>query len=74
MQIKDPDLFEQWVAITRGEVNFPASDIFYDFAAQYILTDLNHEEFIDRAGDDAEIVEVYRDEEAIVYQVQLLAD
>jgi len=74
MQIKDPDLFEQWVAITRGEADFPAQDIFYDFAAQYILTDLKHKDFIYRAGEDAEIVEVYRDKEAIVYQVQLLAD
>jgi hypothetical protein len=74
MQIKDPDLFEQWVAITRGEADFPAQDIFYDFAAQYILTDLKHKDFINRAGEDAEIVEVYRDKEAIVYQVQLLAD
>jgi hypothetical protein len=74
LQIKDPDLFEQWVDITRGDVDLPAQDIFYDFTAQYILTDLKHKDFIDRAGEDAEIVEVYRDEEAIIYQVKLIAD
>lgn len=69
MQIKDPALFEKWVAITKGEVDMPAQQIFEDFAAEYILTDLRHKKFIDRVGEDPAVVEVFRDEEAIIYKV-----
>ena len=69
MQIKDPALFEKWVAITKGEVDMPAQQIYEDFAAEYILTDLRHKKFIDRVGDDPAVVEVFRDEEAIIYKV-----
>jgi len=72
MQIKDPELFEQWVAITRGEEDLPARLIYQDFAAEYVLTDLSHKKFIERAGDDPGMVEVYRDDEAIIYRVQLV--
>jgi hypothetical protein len=74
MQIKDPDLFDQWVNITRGEVELPAQQIFGDFAAQYVLTDLKHEKFIERAGEDPAMVEVFRDGEAILFKVQLPTD
>ena len=74
MQIKDPDLFDKWVEITRGEVEFPAQQIFGDFAAQFVLTDLKHENFIERAGEDPALVEVFRDGEAILYRVQLPTD
>jgi hypothetical protein len=69
MQIKDPALFEKWVAITRGEVDMPAQPIYEDFAAEYILTDLGHKKFIDRVDEDPAVVEVFRDEEAIIYMV-----
>lgn len=71
MQIKDPVLYDKWVAITRGEVEQPARHIHEDFTSDYVLTDLNHESFISRAGEDPELVEVYRDEQAAVYQVEL---
>lgn len=70
MQIKDPALFEKWVAITKGEVDMPAQQIYEDFAAEYILTDLRHKKFIDRVGEDPAVVEVFRDEEAIIFKVK----
>ena len=52
----------------------PAEQIFEEFAAEYILTDLSHENFIERAGEDPGIVEVYRDNEAILFRVLLQTD
>jgi hypothetical protein len=74
MQIKDPQLFERWVAITRGEVENPSNQIFEAFSAQYVLTDLAHKKFIDQAGKDPAMVEVFRDEEALIYQITLGLD
>jgi hypothetical protein len=71
MQIKDQALFDQWVAITKGEVETPGQKIFEEFSAEYILTDLSHKKFIERAGEDPEIVEVFRDNEAILFRVHL---
>jgi hypothetical protein len=71
LQIKDPDLFDQWVAITRGEVDNPSEQIFEDFSAEYVMTDLAHQEFMDRAAEDQAISEVYRDDQAVIYQVRL---
>lgn len=74
MQIKDPQLFERWLAITRGEVENPSKQIFEAFSAQYVLTDLAHNKFIDQAGKDPAMVEVFRDEEALIYQITLGSD
>jgi len=71
MQIKDPELFDQWVSITRGEEENPAHQIYQDFAAEYVLTDLSQKKFIERAGEDPGMVEIFRDDEAIIFQVQL---
>ncbi|MGW8225245.1 MAG: hypothetical protein ACWGOY_05905 [Anaerolineales bacterium] len=71
LQIKDPDLYNQWVAITRGEQDQLAEQIYRDFAAEYVLTDLNHRNFIDQAQEAPGLVQVYRDEDAIVFRVQL---
>lgn len=73
LEIKDPALFASWLAITRGEVEMPSQQIINGFAAEYILTDLSHEKFIDRVGQDPAIVEVYRDEEAIIYRINVSA-
>jgi hypothetical protein len=71
MQIKDPELFDQWVSITRGEEENPGHLIYHDFAAEYVLTDLSHKNFIERAGEDPGMEEIFRDDEAIIFQVQL---
>lgn len=73
LEIKDPALFDTWIDITQGEVELPSQQIIDEFAAQYILTDLAHKKFINRVGEDPAIVEVYRDEEAIIYWIDISA-
>ena len=74
LEIKDPALFELWTAITRGEVEMPAQKIHQEFAAEYILTDLSHKNFIERVGEDPGISEVYRDEEAVIYRINIVSE
>jgi hypothetical protein len=69
LQIKDPELFDLWVDITQGEVESPSELIHDSFAAKFVFTDFKHDRFIARAEEDQSLVEVYRDKEAIVYQV-----
>jgi hypothetical protein len=69
LQIKDRELYELWVDITKGKVEKPARVIYERFAAEYILTDLAHDDFIDQAELDQGLKVVYQDEEAIIYRV-----
>jgi hypothetical protein len=69
MQLYDADLYDRWVEITRGEVESPSAAITGEFGSRYVLTDLLHGEFIQRAEDDPGLVEAYRDEDSVVYQV-----
>jgi len=69
LQMKDPDLYELWVEITQGREKRPSLPIYERFAAEYVLTDLAHDEFIDRATEDLGMEELYRDGEAIIYRV-----
>lgn len=68
MFIYDPDLYHLWVDITQGEVERPSKAIEQDFGAHYILTDLRHESFLEQAANDPDLLEVYRDGDAVVYQ------
>lgn len=70
MQLYNADLYEDWVAITRGHVNQPAHEIEGKFAASYVLTDLNHTAFIREANADPRLAEVFRDSYAIIYRVE----
>lgn len=74
LQLKDPELFELWVEITRGREKDPSIPIYERFAAEYVMTDLAHDRFIDQANVDAGMEELYRDEEAIIYRVQPAGD
>jgi hypothetical protein len=69
LQIKDRELYDLWVDITKGREENPARLIFERFAAEYILTDLAHDDFIDQADLDQGLKVVYQDEEAIIYRV-----
>lgn len=69
MQIYDADLYNLWVDITRGNVELPSRAIEREFGAHYVLTDLRHGSFIDQAAQDPGLDEVYRDEDAVVYQI-----
>ncbi len=69
LQLYDADLYDVWVDITRGRVEHPSNLIRERFSARYIHTDLNHGNFLKRAADDPGLVEVYRDEQAVIFQV-----
>jgi hypothetical protein len=69
LHLKDPDLYELWVDITKGRQQVPSEPIFQQFAAEYVFTDTSHKKFIDRAREDLGLEEVYQDDEAIIFQV-----
>ena len=69
MQLYNAGLYDDWVAITRGEVDQPSEQIEGKFAASYVLSDLNHTSFIRKANADPRLEEVYRDRYAVVYQL-----
>ena len=69
MQIYDPELYDTWVALTRGDMQPISYVVAATFQARYIQTDLFHYDFIDLASEDDGLVEVYRDDQSIIYEV-----
>jgi hypothetical protein len=69
MQLYDADLYAVWVDITRGRVANPAQIIEANFGASFILSDLQHEGFLNQADRDPRLESVYRDGEAVIFQV-----
>lgn len=69
MQFFDAALYDTWVEITRGNVQQPSGLIGSTFGARYVVSDLLHGGFMRQAEQDPRIVEVYRDQDAVVYQV-----
>ena len=49
--------------------HFPSTSIKEDFGARYIVTDLQHTEFLDQAALDPALEEVYRDHDAVILEV-----
>lgn len=71
MQLYNADLYKEWVRVTGGDVAVPSRRISSIFGAHYVLTDLNHKDFIHQADLDPGLREVYRDGDAIIYAVQI---
>jgi hypothetical protein len=69
MQLYDDELYNEWVRITRGEVDNPSDLIRSQFGARYVISDLNHADFIERAESDPNMQEVYRDKQSILFEV-----
>jgi hypothetical protein len=69
MLIYDADLYHQWVEITQGKVNQPSAAIKQEFGSSYVITDLRHQDFLKQAANDPGLVEMYRDGDAVVFQV-----
>jgi len=69
MQLYDPQLYDLWVLITQGKVDNPSKIIAAKFGSQYVHTDLKHGGFINAAEKDSGLKEVYRDDQAILYEV-----
>lgn len=73
LQLKDPDLYDLWVDLTQGRTDDLSGSIQESFGADYALSDLDHERFLRAAAADANMLEVYRDEFAVVYAIDALA-
>jgi len=69
MQLYNSDLYDQWVSITQGKVDQPSQIIVTRFGAHYIHTDLNHKDFLRVAAKDPGLHEVYRDDQAVIFEV-----
>ena len=69
MQIADPKLYDLWTKVTQGKVENIADVVAGKFGAMFIHSDLNHSEFIRKAKADAGLKEVYRDDQAVVFEV-----
>ncbi|MDZ4160154.1 MAG: hypothetical protein U1B80_10260, partial [Anaerolineaceae bacterium] len=69
MQSYDPELYDLWVDITRGDVEDPSQYIVSNFGSRYVHTDLYHGDFLDQAKQDPGLREVYRDNQAVIFEV-----
>ncbi len=69
MQLYNPNLYELWVTITRGDVQEPSRYISSSFNSSYVHTDLKHSDFLDQAANDPGLKEVYRDDQAVIFEV-----
>ena len=69
LQLYDSDLYDLWVDITQGDVKDPSQVIATRFASRYIHTDLNHGDFLRIAAEDPGLKEVYRDDQAVIFEV-----
>ena len=69
MQIYDPDLYDLWVDISRGDLERPSQAILGSFGAHYVITDLTHEDFLHETAEDPHMQEVYRDDYAVIFQI-----
>ena len=72
MQLYDPELYDLWVLVTQGRADDPSKIIAARFGSQFVHTDLKHGGFIRAAEKDAGLREVYRDDQAILYEVLAL--
>lgn len=69
MQLYDAKLYDLWVKITQGKVKNPSHIIASTFASRYIHTDLNHRDFLQVAAEDPGLKQVYRDDQAVIFEV-----
>jgi hypothetical protein len=69
LSLYDAALYAEWVDLTQGKQTPPGPAIRADFGAEYVLTDKRHGDFLRVVADDPTLKEVYRDDEAVVYQV-----
>ncbi|MFQ5419685.1 MAG: hypothetical protein ACE5EY_04910 [Anaerolineae bacterium] len=69
LELFDQDLYDEWVDITKGRVANPSDPIRRHFGGEFVFSDLNHGNFMKKAEADPGVVEVYRDEYAVIYEV-----
>ncbi|MDP8922636.1 MAG: hypothetical protein M3O34_07140 [Chloroflexota bacterium] len=70
MYLYDGPLYLQWRAITRGQVERPGALIRDVYGAGWVFTDHAHRDFLRQAAEDPELVEVFRDNQVILFAVR----
>ena len=69
LQLYDADLYDLWVDITQGDVENPSQVIATRFDSRFVHTDLHHGDFLKVAANDPGLKEVYRDDQAVLFEV-----
>ena len=69
LQLYDAEMYDTWVNITRGKTPQPSEIIATQFSARYVHSDLNHDNFLRVAAEDPGLREVYRDGQAVIFEV-----
>jgi hypothetical protein len=69
LQLYDRDAYDLWVLITRGEISQPSQFIANHFHSRYVHSDLKHGDFLRQAEKDPGLHEVYRDDQAVIFEV-----
>lgn len=69
LQVADPFLWNQWVAITQGLVDRPSVLIQESFGAAYVVSDTHHSDFAEKAEGDPNMQLVYRDEYSLIWRI-----
>jgi hypothetical protein len=70
MELHNADLYNDWVDLTQGKSDQTGQIIREQFGGQYVFTDLGHEAFLRRAAEDPWLKEIYRDDDAVIFEVQ----
>ena len=68
-QLYNPSLYTLWVDITRGKLAEPSARIINSFGAKYVHSDLYHDDFLAVAAQDPAMIEVYRDDQAVIWKI-----
>lgn len=69
LQVANPIVWNQWVAITQGLVDRPSVLIQEMFGARYVVSDNSHEAFSQDAESDPAMQLVYQDEHSQIWMI-----
>ncbi|HLF81792.1 MAG TPA: hypothetical protein VI410_08480 [Anaerolineales bacterium] len=70
LQLQDAGLYDLWVDLTQGRAEDLSASIRESFGAEYALSDLDHQRFLEAVAEDPQMRELYRDEFAVVFAVE----
>jgi hypothetical protein len=68
--IEDPERYQLWRSISQGRVREPSRQIRERFDAPYVLSDLQHERFLQVAAEDPGLEQVLRTRNVVVFRVR----
>lgn len=69
LQIANPIMWNQWIAITQGTVKNPSTLIKDLFDARLVVSDTHHQNFAVQADSDPNMRLVYRDKNSLIWRI-----